>query len=63
MIGGAGSRHRRRRSSPGVHFAQAQQVARLAAINAARNGHDQDGDQDPAGEFGQSLARRRSSEF
>lgn len=58
MIGGAGSRHRRRRSSPGVHFAQAQQVARLAALN------QRDGDGEPGEpEFNQALARRRSSEY
>jgi len=62
MIGGAGSRHRRRRSSPGVHFAQAQQVARLAALNAQRNG--QDDEEMGAESVGQSLAaRRRSSKY
>jgi hypothetical protein len=70
MIGGAGSRHRRRRSSPGVHFA-AQQVARLAALNQQR---ESNGDElNPSNESlhgggGQpgegptaALARRRSS--
>lgn len=60
MIGGAGSRHRRRRSSPGVHFAQAQQVARLAALNRATASEQ---DPETAGlELDSSqLARRRSS--
>lgn len=63
MIGGAGSRHRRRRSSPGVHFAQAQQVARLAALNNRVN--DADGLEAPDGpsELSQALARRRSSKL
>lgn len=60
MIGGAGSRHRRRRSSPGVHFAQAQQVsARLAALNRG----DTPDDGEPGAELGQALARRRSSKY
>lgn len=65
MIGGAGSRHRRRRSSPGVHFAQAQQVARLAALNRAElNGADGELASELAGaELGQALARRRSSKY
>lgn len=63
MIGSAGSRHRRRRSSPGVHFAQAQQVARLAELNKrALNGTDTELAQEFA-EFNQALARRRSSEY
>lgn len=66
MIGGAGSRHRRRRSSPGVHFAQAQQVARLAALNQ-RDGIDGDSqfaaDNFTNAEFNQVLARRRSSKY
>lgn len=66
MIGGAGSRHRRRRSSPGVHFAQAQQVARLAALNQ-RDGVDGDtqfaADNFTNAEFNQVLARRRSSKY
>lgn len=60
MIGSAGSRHRRRRSSPGVHFAQAQQVARLAALNAQRGADDADMDALEASQA--ALARRRSSE-
>lgn len=72
MIGGAGSRHRRRRSSPGVHFAQAQQVARLAALNraAAAASADQGANDEASGytgmdnEPGQSmLGRRRSSKY
>lgn len=74
MIGSAGSRHRRRRSSPGVHFAQAQQVARLAALNQreheAQMGESgagcalaAGGQMDGAAEFNQALARRRSSKY
>lgn len=66
MIGSAGSRHRRRRSSPGVHFAQAQQVARLAALNQRENGTDGadvSGADFAGSEFNQALARRRSSKY
>lgn len=61
MIGGAGSRHRRRRSSPGVHFAQSQQVARLAALNAARLNGGANGDDDDDMAAAGAAARRRSS--
>lgn len=70
MIGGAGSRHRRRRSSPGVHFAQAQQVARLAALNQRdiNGGGADDGTGDmllggSSADHQAALARRRSSKF
>lgn len=61
MIGGAGSRHRRRRSSPGVHFAQAQQVARLAALNQRENGAEDYLNGGEPGDYSQALGRRRSS--
>lgn len=63
MIGGAGSRHRRRRSSPGVHFAQAQQVARLAALNQRELGAPEGADGPDEAEFNKALARRRSSKY
>lgn len=70
MIGGAGSRHRRRRSSPGVHFAQAQQVARLAALNQRElNGGPAGADEQALGDAllgpdqQAAASRRRSSKL